>query len=131
MNPIVFAMRHPITVLVAIVAVVLGAVLAVFRMPIDIFPDLNTPIIYVAPPYGGNQRTIVIRADPELLKAKHLSPDDVVAALASGNEITPSGNVTINGQSPIVPVNSVVGLQIKDLEKIPIRLGTDPTVYVG
>src|SRR2546425_5648000 len=53
MNPIVFAMRHPITMMVAIVAVVLGAVLAVFRMPIDIFPDLNTPIIYVAQPYGG------------------------------------------------------------------------------
>src|SRR5919201_217034 len=53
MNPIVFALRHPITVMVGIVAVVLGAVLAVFRMPIDIFPDLNTPVIYVAQPYGG------------------------------------------------------------------------------
>jgi multidrug efflux pump subunit AcrB len=30
-----------------------------------------------------------------------------------------------------VPVNSVVGSDVKDLEKIPIRLGTDPTVYVG
>src|SRR5204862_1712368 len=80
---------------------------------------------------GGNQRTVVIRADPERLKAYRLSPDQVVAAIASGNEITPSGNVTINGKSPIVPVNSVVGGNVKDLEKIPIRLGTDPTVYVG
>src|SRR5260370_14653304 len=53
MNPIIFAMRHPITVMVAIVAVVLGAGLAVFRMPLDIFQDLNTPVIYVAQPYGG------------------------------------------------------------------------------
>src|SRR5262252_7732594 len=53
MNPIIFAMRHPITVMVAIVAVVLAAGLAIFRMPIDIFPDLNTPVIYVAQPYGG------------------------------------------------------------------------------
>src|SRR5882724_6244082 len=53
MNPIIFAMRHPITVMVTIVTVVMGAVLAVFRMPIDIFPDLNTPVIYVAQPYGG------------------------------------------------------------------------------
>src|SRR5438477_5110120 len=53
MNPIVFAMRHPITIMVAIVTVVLGAVLAVFRMPVDIFPDLNIPVIYVAQPYGG------------------------------------------------------------------------------
>src|ERR1700692_2166748 len=53
MNPIVFALRHPITMMTAIVAVIAGAVLAVLRMPIDIFPDLNTPIIYVAQPYGG------------------------------------------------------------------------------
>jgi multidrug efflux pump subunit AcrB len=257
MNPIVFAMKHPITMMVGIIAVALGAVLAAFRMPIDIFPDLNTPIIYVAqpyggmdpqqmegfltnyyeyhflyitgidhveskniqgvalmklffhpgtnmagamaetvsyvnrsrsfmppgtvppfimrfdagsvpvgylvfrsetrsigeiqdaalfrvrpmfaslpgvsapPPFGGNQRTIVIRADPERLKAYQLSPDDVVAAIASGNEITPSGNVTIGGKSPIVPVNSVVGSRIQDLEKIPVRLGKEPTVYVG
>src|SRR5438132_2014029 len=52
MNPIIFAMRHPITMMVGVAAVVLGAILAVFRMPIDIFPDLNTPIIYVAQPYG-------------------------------------------------------------------------------
>src|SRR6202022_1729933 len=64
-------------------------------------------------------------------RAYRLSADEVVAAIAKGNQITPSGNVTINGKSPIVPVNSVVGENIKDLEKIPIRLGTDPTVYVG
>jgi multidrug efflux pump subunit AcrB len=257
MNPIIFALRHPITIMVGIVAVVLGAVLAVFRMPIDIFPDLNTPIIYVAqpyggmdpqqmegfitnyyeyhflyitgidhveskniqsvalmklyfhpgtnmanamaetvnyvnrsrsfmptgtvppfimrfdagsvpvgylvfksdtrsigdiqnealfrvrpmfaslpgvsapPPFGGNQRTVVIKTDPERLKAYHMSPDEVVVAIASGNDITPSGNVTIQGKSPIVPVNSVVGGDVTELEKIPIRLGTDPTVYVG
>src|SRR5438445_5261315 len=53
MNPIVFALRHPLTVMVAIVAAVLASALAFVRMPIDIFPDLNTPTIYVAQPYGG------------------------------------------------------------------------------
>src|SRR5438067_13205452 len=53
MNPIVFALRHPFTVMVGVVAVVLGAGLALWRMPVDIFPDLNTPVIYVAQPYGG------------------------------------------------------------------------------
>src|SRR5207244_9036997 len=37
----------------------------------------------------------------------------------------------IHGKAPMVAVNSVVGSEIKDLEKIPIRLGTDPTIYVG
>ena len=53
MNPIVFALRHPITVMVAVVAVVGGSLLAVTRMKIDVFPDLNLPVIYVAQPYGG------------------------------------------------------------------------------
>ncbi len=53
MNPIVFAMRRPLTVMVLVVAVVLGSVLAVSRMAIDIFPNLNLPVIYVAQPYGG------------------------------------------------------------------------------
>ncbi len=259
MNPIVFALRHPVTVMVAIVAVVLGAALAVTRMPIDVFPDLNVPVIYVAqpyggvdpeqmegfltnyyeyhflyitgidhveskniqgvalmklvfhpgtnmaqamaetvsyvnrsrsfmppntvppfimrfdagsvpvgylvfetknpnrtigqiqdealfrvrpifatlpgvsapPPFGGNQRSIVIKADAKRLQACNLSPDDVVAAIAAGNQITPSGNIALDGKAPMVPVNTVVGGDIKDLEQIPIRLGADPTVYVG
>ena len=52
-NPIVFALRHPITVMVGIAALVVGSVLAVLRMKIDIFPSLNLPVIYVAQPYGG------------------------------------------------------------------------------
>src|SRR6516225_95059 len=53
MNPIVFALRRPYTVMVGIAALVLGSVLALARMPIDIFPSLNLPVIYVAQPYGG------------------------------------------------------------------------------
>src|SRR5438132_6372873 len=53
LNPIVFALRHPITVMVAILAIVLGSGLAVWRMKVDIFPSLNLPVIYVAQPYGG------------------------------------------------------------------------------
>lgn len=53
MNPIVFAMNRPYTVMVAIVGIVLGSVLAVLRMPIDVFPNLNLPVIYVIQAYGG------------------------------------------------------------------------------
>src|SRR5262249_33149636 len=67
MNPIIFALRRPWTVMVAITAVVLGSVMALSNvlpgplrsvlpvkgMPADIFPDLGVPIIYVAQPYGG------------------------------------------------------------------------------
>src|SRR4051812_23836416 len=47
------ALRRPITIVVALVVVAATAVFAVTRMRIDIFPDLNLPVIYVAQPYGG------------------------------------------------------------------------------
>ena len=53
MNPTVFAMRHPITTLVLVVALISGGTLAVNRMQVDIFPSLNTPRIYVFLQYGG------------------------------------------------------------------------------
>src|SRR6058998_26884 len=53
------------------------------------------PGVSAPPPFGGNQRTIVVQVDPERLRAYHLSPDEVVAAIAKGNQITPSGTVTI------------------------------------
>src|SRR5438045_3160182 len=47
------AMRRPITILVAVVGIALCSILAFTRMPVDIFPNLNLPVIYVAQPYGG------------------------------------------------------------------------------
>src|SRR5579875_946092 len=248
MNPIVFALNRPYTVMVAIAGVVLGSILAGSRMAIDIFPNLNLPVIYVIqayggmdpaqmeglltnyyeyyflyiggihhvesrniqgaalmklyfhpgtnmaqamaetiayvnrsrsfmppgtvppdvvrfdagsvpvgylvlssdrrsigeiqdlalfrvrpifaslpgvsapPPFGGNQRTLVVRVDPEKLRSYNLSPDDVVAALKTGNSISPSGNARIKDQMPIVPVNAMVRA-LTDLGSIPLRLG--------
>jgi multidrug efflux pump subunit AcrB len=53
MKLVLFALRHPVTVLVALVAVASSAVLAIRSMPVDIFPALGAPAIYVAQPYGG------------------------------------------------------------------------------
>src|SRR6476659_5358189 len=53
MNLVRAALRRPITVLVLVIAVVLGASLAIERMPRDIFPTLGIPTIYIAQPYGG------------------------------------------------------------------------------
>src|SRR4030095_17250235 len=47
------ALRRPITVLVAIIAVALAAAFAVNQMRADIFPDLDLPVISFAQPYGG------------------------------------------------------------------------------
>jgi multidrug efflux pump subunit AcrB len=53
MNPIVFALRHPITMIMLVVALVGGGALALTRMRVDIFPPINQPSIYVFVNYGG------------------------------------------------------------------------------
>jgi multidrug efflux pump subunit AcrB len=255
MNPLAFALRQPITIVVALAAVVLASVLAMQRMAIDIFPEMGTPVIYVVQPYGGmdpaqmegyltnyteflfllisgihrveskniqgialskltfhpganmeqamaetvnyinrakawqptgtvppivlrydagsvpvgylvfssdsknvgqiqdeatfrvrpmlsslrgvsappsfggEARTIQIRVDPEKLRSYRLSPDEIVAALTAGNQVSPSGNVTIGDRAHMVPSNSVV-TDIEELYKIPIRLGDAAPLYL-
>src|SRR5213596_435381 len=53
MNLVQPAMRRPLTIVVAVIAVALGSVLALRQMPRDIFPTLGIPTIYVAQPFGG------------------------------------------------------------------------------
>jgi multidrug efflux pump subunit AcrB len=255
MNLILYALRRPITIMVALVAIGLGCLLAIQQMPIDIFPRLNLPVIYVCqpyggmdpaqmegylanyyeyhflyitgiehveskniqglslmklyfhpgtdmsqamaetvsyvnrarafmppntvspfvmrfdtgsvpvgylvlssetrsigeiqdlalfrvrpmfaslpgvsapPPFGGNQRTVVVTVDPQRLRALHMTPDDVVSALAHSNTISPSGNLPLDGKYPFVPVNTVVR-EVSDLETIPLRAGPDAPVYI-
>src|SRR5215813_9860813 len=53
MNLVQGALRRPLTVLVLVIGVSLGAWAALQRMTRDIFPPLGIPTIYVAQPYGG------------------------------------------------------------------------------
>ena len=48
-----FALRHPWTVVVLVLALLAGAWLGWRRMARDVFPPLGIPVIYVAQPYGG------------------------------------------------------------------------------
>ena len=48
-----FALRHPWTIIVIVVAILLGAWQAKEKMARDVFPTLGIPTIYVAQPYGG------------------------------------------------------------------------------
>ena len=71
----------------------------------------------------------MIHADPDKLRAYNMSPDEVVRALGSGNNISPSGNVRIGDLMPMVPVNSVVS-DIKELNNVPIRTQGTQTVFL-
>lgn len=53
MNPILLAMKHPVTTLMLVLGLVCGGILALDRMRVDIFPPLNQPRIYVFLQFGG------------------------------------------------------------------------------
>src|SRR3569832_1100252 len=53
MRLVLAALARPVTVLVAVIAVALCSIIGITRMPVDIFPKLGDPAIYVAQPYGG------------------------------------------------------------------------------
>ncbi len=87
------------------------------------------PGVSAPPPFGGSARTIVVNVQPERMRAYNMSPDEIVAAIAKTNVITPSGNMYLGDEYPIVPTNSIVR-DVTDLEAVPVRLGTFPAVYV-
>src|SRR5580658_11021014 len=47
------ALRKPITVLVLVAGLFFFGIKAVTSIKIDIFPDMNLPVIYISHPYGG------------------------------------------------------------------------------
>src|ERR1700760_2560528 len=47
------ALRRPITVLVIVAGLFFAGVWAVNKIKIDIFPNLDLPVIYISHPYGG------------------------------------------------------------------------------
>ncbi|MCX7010769.1 MAG: efflux RND transporter permease subunit [Kiritimatiellaeota bacterium] len=87
------------------------------------------PGVSAPPPFGGSARSICINLKPDRLRAFEMGPDEIVAAIAAANTISPSGNITLGDTFPMVPLNSVVK-NIKDLEALPIRTGVFPAVFV-
>jgi multidrug efflux pump subunit AcrB len=87
------------------------------------------PGVSAPPPFGGNQRTVIIRVDPDKLREYQMSPEEVIQAIASGNTIVPAGNIRTGDLNRLAPINSVVS-NIQELSSLPIRTGSGPTVFV-
>lgn len=88
------------------------------------------PGVSAPPPFGGTQRTIVVRLDPDRLRSYRMAPDEVIQALNTGNAISPSGTVRFGDSMPIVPVNALAR-DVEEFKQIPIRPGKLPTVHLG
>jgi multidrug efflux pump subunit AcrB len=89
----------------------------------------SIPGLLSAPPFGGNIRTVVIKADPELLRIHNLTADQIVQALDNNNQMAPSGNVRIGDNNYITPVNTTIR-DVKDFGNIPIFKGGVQNLYL-
>src|SRR3989475_5998305 len=88
------------------------------------------PGVSAPPPFGGSQRTIVVRVDPEKLRQYRLSPDEVVFAVNRASTVLPSGNVRTGDLIRIASTNATLSGNIQELLDSPLRIGTGPTGYL-
>lgn len=81
------------------------------------------------PPFGGNQRTVVIKADPERLRSYNITADELVTAIARNNPIIPAGNIRVGDKTIITASNSIVD-NFKELETVTVKNITGTPVLV-
>src|SRR5262245_2688957 len=88
------------------------------------------PGVSAPPPFGGNQRSIVVRVDPERMRAYRLSPEEVISKVNQATTVLPSGSVRTGDLLRFASTNAALGANIAELLDTPLRLGPGPTVYL-
>jgi multidrug efflux pump subunit AcrB len=90
----------------------------------------TVPGLMAPHPLGANARSIVINVDPEELRSYNVSPDEVVAALAKNNLMTPSGNILM-GNDTYLTTNNSLEKSVEDFQNIPIVTKGFTTIFIG
>ena len=88
------------------------------------------PGVSAPPPFGGNQRTIVVTLDPDKLKQYHISPEQAISAVSSGTVVAPSGNLYDGSLNRIVRTNATLGPELNELMNTPVHPGSGTSVYL-
>jgi multidrug efflux pump subunit AcrB len=71
-------------------------------------------------PYGGKNRQVIVDLDPNALRSKNLSPQDVTSAILAQNLILPSGTQKIGTFEYNVKLNGSPK-ELDDLNNLPIK----------
>jgi len=90
----------------------------------------SIPGLVPSPPFGGNVRTVVIHANPALLRQHNLTADQLIEALRINNYTAPSGNIRMGDYNYLASANTTLQ-HIRDFEKIPLYKGTVSTLTLG
>jgi multidrug efflux pump subunit AcrB len=88
------------------------------------------PGVSAPPPFGGNQRTIVISLDPDKLRQYHISPEQAISAVSSGSVVQPAGSLYDGALSRMVRTNTTLGPNLNDLMSTPIHAESGASVYL-
>ena len=88
------------------------------------------PGVSAPPPFGGNQRTIVVRLDPDKLRQYHMSPEEVITAVTKANTVIPSGVLRTGDLTRMAVSNAVITADFSELNNAPVRTGSGTTVYL-
>ncbi len=81
------------------------------------------------PPFGGNERTVVVKVNPERMRSYELTPDEIVQAVVKNNQISPAGSVQMGDYTVMTPSNTVLD-KVPEFLNIPLRKGVGPTVFL-
>jgi multidrug efflux pump subunit AcrB len=88
------------------------------------------PGVSAPPPFGGNQRTIVITLNPDKLQQYQISPDEAIAAVSKATLVMPSGNLWTGKLERIARTNAALGGNLSELLSTPIRPTFGATIYL-
>ncbi|MBL8138497.1 MAG: efflux RND transporter permease subunit, partial [Acidobacteria bacterium] len=88
------------------------------------------PGVSAPPPFGGNQRTIVVRLDPDKLQAYHVTPEQAIAAVNRATVVSPAGNVRTGDLNRIATSNATLGGNLSELMDAPVQAESGSTVYL-
>ncbi len=88
------------------------------------------PGVSAPPPFGGNQRTIVVTLDPDRLRQHQVSPEEATVAVNKATVVLPSGNVRIGNFNLFATTNATLGGDLQALMATPIRTVAGPTVFL-
>ncbi len=88
------------------------------------------PGVSAPPPFGGNQRTIVVTLDPDKLRQYRVSPDEAISAVSKATLVMPSGNMWTGDIERIARTNAALGPNLAELLSTPIRPVSGTTIYL-
>jgi multidrug efflux pump subunit AcrB len=90
---------------------------------------VTVPGAVVPFPYGGKQRQVMINLVPQLMRAKGVSPTDVLNAVTNQNLVLPSGTVKIGEFEYDTSINSSPR-SVEELNDLPIKAVGNAVIYL-